>query len=344
LINIIFAKKIDNCVMKKQHFTYYFLFGVLLTTIGLLGWVCLNIGEMSNALYQNKTLNAQSPYLPIPTVKTSTITLSPTSTKILTPSIEPALTETETLTPTLEYGQMEVIGYSVEGRPLEVYRFGIGEHPVMIVAGIHGGYEWNTVSLADQLIIELQNNPKMLPIDKTIYILPVLNPDGYNRDKGPDGRANANNVDINRNWDANWQANWTGVHCWNYRFITAGTGPGSEPETQALATFLIERKIIALISYHSAGLGIFPGGWPNDQKSIDLAFAVSQVSPYSYPPVETDCQFTGQLIDWASAQGIAAVDIELSNHIDSDLFYNLKILEEFLKFDMFIATPTTLVR
>ena len=32
-----------------------------------------------------------------------------------------------------------VIGYSVSGRPIEVYKFGNGEKQRMIVAGIHGG-------------------------------------------------------------------------------------------------------------------------------------------------------------------------------------------------------------
>jgi hypothetical protein len=36
------------------------------------------------------------------------------------------------------------------------------------------------------------------------------------------------------------------------------------------------------------------------------------------------------LVDWASAQGIAAVDIELRNHSDTDLDINMKILNVFL--------------
>ena len=36
--------------------------------------------------------------------------------------------------------------------PLEVYRFGTGPDVRVMIAGIHGGYEWNTVALADALI------------------------------------------------------------------------------------------------------------------------------------------------------------------------------------------------
>jgi len=203
----------------------------------------------------------------------------------------------------------------------------------MIIAGIHGGYEWNTVELAYQLIDLLTKEPERVPSDRTLYILPNLNPDGYENDKGPDGRANANNVDINRNWDANWQANWYGKNCWSYRFITAGTGPESEPETQALRDFLIEMNIEAVISYHSAAGSIFSGGYPYDEVSINLANKLAIASSYRFPPNYGDCLYTGQFIDWTSAQGIPSVDIELRNHVDTDYLINVSILEAFLRWE-----------
>ncbi len=39
---------------------------------------------------------------------------------------------------------------------------------------------------------------------------------------------------------------------------------------------------------------------------------------------------TGQLVDWVSNQGIAGVDVELTNHQDSDFEINLAILSVFL--------------
>lgn len=262
---------------------------------------------------------------PTPPTSTFTPTSSPTPTA--------TSTATPTLTPTLSFTGYEIIGFSVLERPLEVYRFGTGEHPHMIVAGIHGGYEWNTVHLAYELIELLEREPDRIPADKTLYILPNLNPDGYAKDFGPDGRANANNVDINRNWDSNWQANWYGSNCWSYRFIEAGDGPESEPETRALKNFLLDRKIEAVISYHSMAYSIFSGGYPYDSISIDLANALAYASPYAYPPYYGDCLYTGQFVDWASDQGIAAVDIELKNHVDTDYLINVNILDAFLDWD-----------
>jgi len=39
---------------------------------------------------------------------------------------------------------------------------------------------------------------------------------------------------------------------------------------------------------------------------------------------------TGSRFDWAAAQGIAAVDVELRNHTDTDFEINLEILKVFL--------------
>ena len=218
------------------------------------------------------------------------------------------------------------IGYSVAGRPLEVYQFGIGSVERMIIAGIHGGNEWNTIVLADELITFLQEHDETIPVDKTLFILRNLNPDGEARAHTVDGRANDHGVDLNHNWPLFWQPDWRRDDCWNYRPLTAGAYPASEPETASLMNFISLHKIDALISYHSAALGIFPGGRPPDPASISLAKAAAAVSGYEYPPVNTDCDFTGNLADWASAQNIAAIDIELTNHTDSEFDRNFGVL------------------
>lgn len=224
-----------------------------------------------------------------------------------------------------------IIGGSVLGRPLEVYRFGDGSIHRMIVAGIHGGNEHNTILLADEIIQHLNTHPETIPSDNTLFILRNLNPDGYARALGIRGRTNENNVDLNRNFPSLWVASWNRSGCWTFLPTTAGASAGSEPETQSLLKFLSSSKVDAFISYHSAALGIFPGGQPPDDASLKLAEAVSAVSDYPYPPIDTGCKFTGQLIDWASEHNIAALDIELMNHRDTDFEMNLRILDVLLK-------------
>ncbi len=226
----------------------------------------------------------------------------------------------------------EIIGYSVEGRPLELYMFGNGEHERMIVAGIHGGDEWNTVTLANQLIEYLNQNPNIIPDDIALYILPNLNPDGEARLHNKYGRLNHNGVDLNRNFPVNWQRDWDRSGCWNYLPTSAGAEPGSEAETQALMRFVSGHSIEALISYHSAALGIFPGGFPWDENASRLARALADVTSYRFPPLDTGCAYSGTLADYAVSNGIAAVDLELTNHLDTDFDQNLQALDVLLNF------------
>jgi len=224
-----------------------------------------------------------------------------------------------------------IIGYSVSGRPIEVYTFGYGRKQRMIVAGIHGGYEWNTIALADELITYIHKNPDVIPKDVTLYVLRNLNPDGDARDHGIDGRVNDHGVDLNRNFPINWAADWKRDGCWDSGPSTGGTGPGSEPETRTLMGFLQTHKIEALISYHSAALGVFPGGNPWEENSVQFAKKLADVTEYPYPPLDTGCIYTGTLADYAVDQGAAAVDMELSTHTDTDYERNLKALGVILK-------------
>ena len=223
-----------------------------------------------------------------------------------------------------------IIGYSVSLRPLEVYRFGQGERQVMIVAGIHGGYEWNTIALADELITYVNEHPEIVPSDVSLFILRDINPDGDARAHTIEGRVNDHGVDLNRNFPENWQAEWDRDGCWDYAPTTGGSGPGSEPETRAVMNFLSSHRIQALISYHSAALGVFPGGEPWENDSIAFAKALSKVTYYPYPPIDTGCYYTGTLADYAVSLGAVAVDMELRNHRDTDFSLNLKALKVLL--------------
>jgi len=263
---------------------------------------------------------------------TATLTDSPLPT--VTPTPEPTYTPTVPPTPTMQFGGSYVIGYSVNGLPIEVYQFGYGAKERMIVAGIHGGYEWNTVALADELIAYLTENPELVPPDVTLYILRNLNPDGYARAHDSAGRANANGVDLNRNFDADWLSDWNRDMCWHYEYVTAGSEPGSEPETQAFMAFVESHNLEALINYHSAGLGIFPGGNPPGPKSQLLAYYISMRSPYAYPAKDIGCVYSGQLVSWMVLQSVPAVDVELSTHGYTDFDINKGILEYFLRPDL----------
>ena len=255
-----------------------------------------------------------TPGLTLPPTETFTPSLSPTSTQTPVPFSEGPLT----------------IGKSVQERPLEVYRFGTGTTERLIVAGMHGGGEYNTVQLADELIAYLNKHPEIVPADITLYILHDLNPDGVARAQNYLGRANANGVDLNRNWPDGWKKDWARTGCWTNTYVTGGKSPASEPETKALMAFIKSHHFDGLINYHSAALGVFPGGVPPTEASKQLAQAVAAVSTYKYPPVDTGCEYTGGMVDWTADQGIPSVDVELTNHTDTDFEMNLRVMQIFL--------------
>jgi predicted deacylase len=323
--------------------TQFGLFAVGIILGGVIMFVLLGVMRLPELSFSDTS----ALFTPTPEIFPYLIALEPTgvprfaaATPILhSVTLEPKQpTQQITLNPTqtplvLSHGQMpERIGYSIEGRPLEVYKFGDGEQERMIVAGIHGGDEWNTITLANQLITHFDQNPHLIPDDVTLYILPNLNPDGEARAHNKYGRLNHNGVDLNRNFPVNWKMDWDRAGCWNYLPTTGGTGPGSEGETQALMSFISSHHIQALISYHSAALGVFPGGFPWEEDSTRLAEAIAAVSSYPFPPIDTGCAYSGTLADYAVSAGAAAVDLELTNHFDSDFDENLQVLDVLLNF------------
>jgi hypothetical protein len=300
----------------RQRFTnpfcnHFIIFGLVQLFIFLLS-ACNS--QSSTIILQTQSITETQP--------TIHLTLFPTS--ALLPTFTPQPTATKFELPNPELDGAAAIGWSVAGRRIEVFRFGVGPTQKLLIGGIHGGAEWNTTSLLEELIVYISDHPEMIPKEISLFILPVLNVDGAIRSQGDSGRTNQNGADLNRNWDANWQIDWSRKGCWNQLPTTGGT------ETIALANFIKSHHFNAIISYHSAGLGIFPGGSPPAENSKSLAKAISAVAPYPYPPIDTGCIYTGAFVDWAANQGIAALDVELRDHFDTDFSINLKILDVFL--------------
>ncbi len=258
---------------------------------------------------------------------TPSLTLEPTET--YTPSLSPTITQTP-----VPFSEGPIsIGKSVEGRPLEVYRFGTGPVERFIIAGMHGGGEYNTVVLGEELMAYIRLHPETIPPEVTLYFLHALNPDGVARSLSYLGRANAHQVDLNRNWPDGWKKDWVRTGCWTTTYVTGGKKPASEPEVQAVMAFVQAHHFSGLINYHSAALGIFPGGVPPTDASRQLAQAVADVSTYKYPPIDTGCEYTGGMVDWTADQGVPSLDVELTNHTDTDFEMNLAILKVFLKWE-----------
>jgi len=299
----------------------------------------LLVAVLAIALGRQSVRASESPFVYVGGTPRPTSTIIPTTYYLPTVTPNPLSTPIEdysTPTPFLFAAAdgARTIGYSVQGTPLQSFAFGQGERQYLIVAGIHGGYEGNTTDLANQLVVYLSEHPDLVPGDATLFIIPSINPDGAARGRNPDGRVNANGVDLNRNFPtANWVPNWDHSNCWNLRPTTGGASGGSEPETRATMNFIASHHILGMVSYHSAALGVFPGGDPWEPASERLASALAATTGYPYPPIDIGCTYTGTLADWAVENGVgAAVDMELSTHNDPEFDGNLGALQALLQF------------
>ncbi|MEA3340175.1 MAG: M14 family zinc carboxypeptidase, partial [Chloroflexota bacterium] len=259
-----------------------------------------------------------APTVPVTTAPETTPTIPPTSTSLPpTPTAQPPFFE----------GPF-TYGASFGGRPLTAYRLGAGHSVRAIIGGIHGGYEWNTVDLVSQTLEYLQENPTLVPDDVTLYIIPCANPDGYAAGADREhGRMNGNGVDLNRNWDYNWQM--TATH--GTRPVFAGSGPFSEPETDALRDLILEQNVEAAIFYHSAMAKVFYGAEREKSATYELAVTVSEATGYPIAASIPGQITTGDAVDWMSAEeGLAGVEVELTNHEDIEWERNLRGLLAFL--------------
>jgi len=277
---------------------------------------------------------------PLPSPTPIPTTAVPTATSVLqypTETPPPSATPPPTAT-SMALGELTVIGDSVEERPLNAYQFKNGPNKVVIIGGIHGGYEWNSYALAVQTLNYFTENPDTIPDSATLYIIPSANPDGQalvdemvetlsvdNLAEIPLeetllGRVNANEVDLNRNWDCEWRES----AYWRDQWVDGGAEPFSEPETAALRDFLLDISPDVVVFLHSASDGVYASGCGDIYgPSVQAANIYGLASGYPVHETFDAYSVTGDAGDWLATQGISAITVELKNHTDLDLEENL---------------------
>jgi hypothetical protein len=122
------------------------------------------------------------------------------------------------------------IGRSVQNQPIEATRFGYGSKVIVFIGGLHAGFAPATVQIAEETAVFFTENLTTIPADITIYVIRSANPDspsGPAHEGELSGRLNANQVDLNRNWDCRWtkDAQFRGN-------VVRGSG-GSAPRSQS---------------------------------------------------------------------------------------------------------------
>jgi len=173
----------------------------------------------------------------------------------------------------------EQIGTSVEGRPIWGFTISAAPDPdaqrgLMINGTLHAR-EWISPAtmcfLIDRVTDAAASDPRIATLleNVTLYVAPVINPDGYvhswttdrlwrkNRRDNGDGTFG---VDLNRNFD--WSFSGPGASATTSSEVYHGPAPFSEPETRALRDWLLAKpNTVAHIDFHSySQLVLWPFG------------------------------------------------------------------------------------
>lgn len=239
-----------------------------------------------------------------------------------------------------------VIGSSVEGRAIDAYEYGNGATHLAFVGGIHGGYEWNSVLLAYEFMDYLSENPKIIPENVSINVIPSANPDGVYKIIGKEGRftigdvpmdvsaesgrLNANSVDLNRNFDCKWKPKST----WRGNIVNAGSMAFSEPEARAIRNFVLENNPDAVVFWHSQSNAVYASECEDDilPKTLEIMEAYSRAS--GYPAIDSfdAYEITGDAEGWLASIGIPAITVELKTHEAIELERNLAGVRALLEY------------
>ena len=144
----------------------------------------------------------------------------------------------------------QIIGYSVQNRPIEMYSFGAveGGRPVLVMGAIHGN-ETSSADVSGGLLGELMNDARAASDGVggvPVAIIPIANPDGF----AAGTRQNANKIDVNRNFPSrNYNQRTPG------RKFQGGQAAASEPETAALIATIERLRPRLIITVHSIDEG-----------------------------------------------------------------------------------------
>ncbi|MFA6992016.1 MAG: M14 family zinc carboxypeptidase [Candidatus Gracilibacteria bacterium] len=215
------------------------------------------------------------------------------------------------------------IGKSLKGKDIFAYKFGDGSRKILFMGGIHGN-EVGTVKLMHKLIDYLNESSKEL--QSKVYVIPCLNPDGHEiAKKSPDyfgggrfGRFNANNVDLNRNFEAksfssknNWFFGNSNVS------IYCGESPLSEPESRLFAEFVKNNGISIVYSLHNRGKEVMGS---KDNLAQKLTRDYAQKTGYKYISEEhwKSMKQTGTLKEWCENNNVSYVEVESGTRYGSD--------------------------
>ncbi|MGI6086297.1 MAG: M14 family zinc carboxypeptidase [Acetivibrionales bacterium] len=246
------------------------------------------------------------------------------------------------------------IGNSVEGRELLLIKLGKGEKKI-ILCGSHHAREYISSSYLMKMVEEYSRaytnsgnfgeyNVREILDRISMYIVPMVNPDGVNLvNKGPgtvnnqyavetmvmlrpsyrEWKANINGVDLNRQYPAKWEEKYDEVRKPASESFK-GTAAATEPEVRAMMKLTAENEFILAASFHTKGNVIY---WA-DRGTVnliprvrDMAKRLALLTKYQRMPVSEDPSIYGAGYEnWFRAEFLRpAFCIELTPYNNTDI-------------------------
>lgn len=231
-----------------------------------------------------------------------------------------------------DLARLYIPGRSLENRNIYALKIsdqpGLSEdEPGIALLGGHHAREWISVEvplLIGRYLLEnysREDRVRNLVNSAEVWIVPLVNPDGLeysilnyrlwrkNRRLNQDGSYG---VDLNRNYSYQWAYDDIGSSPDPSSAVFRGTGPFSEPETEAIRYLFQNHRITAAISYHSfSQLILYPWGYldqpPEDEPLLrdlaeDMAGLISRVNGRVYQTGRAAASLyltNGDWADWA---------------------------------------------
>ncbi|UCZ55282.1 M14 family metallopeptidase [Bacillus shivajii] len=212
----------------------------------------------------------------------------------------------------------ENIGYSVMKFPLQMVKIGTGANEIFYSGGWHSN-EWMTSKFltewADDIIEALVFNKKYKHLNVkelfekiTLYIVPMVNPDGIllvqqgnyqahpyygvvkEINKGSNTfdhwSANIRGVDLNHQWPAGWkiEADESPSQAWPRHY--SGIKPLTEPEAKTIYRLTKQHDFTHVLTFHSQGQLIY-WGYRELEPEVSKTMAHRLSLKSSYLPVRT---------------------------------------------------------
>jgi len=210
-------------------------------------------------------------------------------------------------------------------------KFVQSKHPILLKPSQHMTSLLKSHMLQNlQAMDYLMANPDSVPQNIRVTVIPVLNPDGLYKVIGTStsdftkadvstsqavqesGRFNANNVDLNRNFDCKWQPQ----SVWQSKTVSAGSAPFSEPEAQALHDFILKNNPAVVVFWHSQSGAVYASQCQNGILPETLSAMDAYAKAADYPAVKTFDAYatTGGADDWLASVNVPAFTVELKTH------------------------------